>query len=456
MFNFNSFVKSSAFYSLGILGSKAVLFAIVPFLSFYLEESQLGQYDLILVSITFLTPLITIQISDGVYRFLLNEKKETAKTEIVSTALVIVVLCYVVFAITAWTINLWLDYVYFYEFIFLQLSSCLYVFAQQLFRGLKNNKWYGIMGALNTVLILVLTVLFIAVLKLGVQGLLISLFITQVITITLALLFSNISISLSLYSFNKKEAKRLISYSWPLLPNALSWWLIDLGNRYIILLFLNEQYNGVYAIAARYAGIVAIVNTVFILIWQDYVISSNKNNSNSSLSNSFNRFMIFEISLIIVISTLSKTIVQFTTASAYHEAGNYLSLLFFSTGLAAFCAFLGAVYLKQKKTKGIFVTTIIGAAVNLVFSVLFIKHIELYAVAIGSSLGFLTTLLLRLRHFRVQIEYKKLLILLVSFCVILTVQFIYYTTLISFILFIITSAIFLVVNKKALRILIRN
>ena len=155
------------------------------------------------------------------------------------------------------------------------------------------------MGALNTVLILVLTVLFIAVLKLGVQGLLISLFITQVITITLVLLFSNISLSLSLYSFNKKEAKRLISYSWPLLPNALSWWLIDLGNRYIILLFLNEQYNGVYAIAARYAGIVAIVNTVFILIWQDYVISSNKNTSNFSLSNSFNRFMIFEISLII-------------------------------------------------------------------------------------------------------------------------------------------------------------
>ena len=161
MFNFNSFIKSSAFYSVGVLGSKAVLFAIVPFLSFYLEQSQLGQYDLILVSITFLTPLITIQLSDSVYRFLLEEHEEKGQNKIVSTALGIVLFCYVVFALIAWTINLWVDYAYFYEFIYLQLSSCLYVFVQQLFRGLQKNKWYGIMGALNAVLIVTLTILFI-------------------------------------------------------------------------------------------------------------------------------------------------------------------------------------------------------------------------------------------------------------------------------------------------------
>ena len=297
MLNFNSFIKSSAFYSLGILGSKAVLFAIVPFLSFYLDQSQLGQYDLILVSITFLTPLVTIQISDSVYRFLLEEKEKGYK-KIVSTALGIVLLCYAVFALIAWTINLWIDYTYFYEFISLQLTSCLYVFTQQLFRGLKKNKWYGIMGALNAVLILALTTLFIVVLEQGIRGLLTALIFTQTITISLALLVSKTSLSVSFYSFNRAEAKRLISYSWPLLPNALSWWLIDLGNRYIILFFLNEQYNGVYAIAARYAGIIAIVNTIFILTWQDYVISSDKNDTNFNLSKAFNRFMILEISLI--------------------------------------------------------------------------------------------------------------------------------------------------------------
>lgn len=451
MLKINSFIKSSVFYSFGILGSKAVLFVIVPFLSFYLEQSQLGQYDLILVSITFLTPLITIQISDGVYRFLLEVEEEKTHKKIVSTALGVLLLCYAIFAIIASVLNLWIDYAYFYEFIILQLTSCLYVFTQQLFRGLKNNKWYGIMGAINTLLILSLTVLFIVVLQQGVRGLLIVLIITQIITIILALLFSKISFGVSLYSINRVEAKRLIVYSWPLLPNALSWWLIDLGNRYIILIFLNEQYNGVYAIAARYAGIVAIVNSVFILTWQDYVISTDKNSTNFNLSKAFNRFIILELSLIISLSTLSKTIVQFTTPNSYHDAGNYLSILLMSTGLSAFCAFLGAVYLKQKNTKGIFATTIIGALVNIVFSIIFIKSLELYAVAIGSLLGFLITLCLRLSYFKIQVNYQKLFFLLVVFCVIFTIQFVYYSTTLSFLLFIIVSVLFLVSNKSFLK-----
>mgnify|MGYP006872236060 FL=1 len=96
-----------------------MLFVIVPFLSFYLEQSQLGQYDLILVSITFLTPLITIQISDGVYRFLLEVEEEKTHKKIVSTALGVLLLCYAIFAIIASVLNLLSYYAYFYEFIIL-------------------------------------------------------------------------------------------------------------------------------------------------------------------------------------------------------------------------------------------------------------------------------------------------------------------------------------------------
>jgi O-antigen/teichoic acid export membrane protein len=68
------------YYAVGTFGSKVIYFLLVPFYSFFLSKSELGFYDLILASLTILTPIITIQVSDAVYRELHDPKKQSLKS----------------------------------------------------------------------------------------------------------------------------------------------------------------------------------------------------------------------------------------------------------------------------------------------------------------------------------------------------------------------------------------
>src|SRR5699024_6215660 len=61
----------------------------------------------------------------------------------------------------------------------------------------------------------------------------------------------------------------------------------------------------------------------------------------------------------------------------------------------AFSLFWAAGYHGAKKTNVIFVTSIIGAFVNVLFNVIFIQFLGMYAVVISTFLAFLSTWVLR-------------------------------------------------------------
>ncbi|GIS21231.1 MAG: hypothetical protein CM15mP121_0830 [Bacteroidota bacterium] len=116
------------YYAVGTFGSKVIYFLLVPFYSFFLSKSELGFYDLILASLTILTPIITIQVSDAVYRELHDPANENLKSaKAFSSGLSVVFIGILIFAFAAFFINKFLPK-NFYELILIQSSFTLYVF----------------------------------------------------------------------------------------------------------------------------------------------------------------------------------------------------------------------------------------------------------------------------------------------------------------------------------------
>ena len=94
------------YYAIGTFGSKVIYFLLVPFYSFFLSKSELGFYDLILASLTIITPIITIQVSDAVYRELHDPVNETLKSaKAFSSGLSVVLIGILIFAFAAFFIN---------------------------------------------------------------------------------------------------------------------------------------------------------------------------------------------------------------------------------------------------------------------------------------------------------------------------------------------------------------
>tara|TARA_B100000427_G_C15512430_1_gene596817 strand:+ start:1601 stop:2968 length:1368 start_codon:yes stop_codon:yes gene_type:complete len=414
-------LKNVIYYGAGILGSKLVFFLIVPLYSFFLSKEELGQYDLILISITLITPIITIQVSEGVYRFLLQHKNNSLeKQKIISSGFVSLIGGYFVFLVLATIINSFIDYIYFYEVILLQFTYSLYIYVQQIVRGLQKQKLFAYTGIINTCLVVLFSISSLYFYQLGFKGILLSLSAAQIISTITTIFYSQKDFAIKLNLADRQTINNMLSYAWPLLPNTISWWLIDLGNRYIILFYLGFEANGIYAVSARYAGIIALINSILILNWQDYAIQKKgtPEEINTLFSKIFNVFAVFQLSLLLFLTAISTEIIELTTASEFHEAQSYLPILFLSTAFSSFCAFYGGMYLKEKKTKEIFLTTIFGAALNLIISILLVDSIGLYAVAIGSVFGFFATFIVRSQTFRLKINISELCFLLFAFVVV--------------------------------------
>ncbi len=414
-------INKLLYYVVGTFGSKVIYFLLVPFYSFFLSKSELGFYDLILASLTILTPIITIQVSDAVYRDLHDPTRQTLKSEkAFSSGLSVIFLGLLIFAFIALFINKFFTNKIFYELILIQSSFTLYIFFQQSLRGLSLNKEYALMGTINALLLISFSIALICFSVIELRNIVLTIACAQLISIIYAIYKIDFFKLFDAKNISKAKVYELLNYSFPLLPNTLSWWVIDLGSRYIILLFIGIDENGLYAVSARYAGIIALANSIFILSWQDYVINSKSNISSNTnnFSTYLNLFIGFQIGLVILLTSFSKELIYFTTPADFHNAAKYLPILLISSAFASFCGFYGAFYLKQKRTKKIFTTTLIGSIINIAFCIALINYLDLYAVAFASFVGFLITFLLRSRDFELKVDVKSFTFLLLAYSIV--------------------------------------
>ena len=406
------------YYAVGTFGSKVIYFLLVPFYSFFLSKSELGFYDIILASLTIITPIITIQVSDAVYRELHDPAKQSLKSaNAFSSGLSVIFFGLLIFVFIAFIFNNLFANKIFYELVLIQSSFTLYIFFQQSLRGLSLNKEYALMGTMNAFLLILFSIILVYFSAIELRNIVLSISCAQFISIIFAIYKIKFFKFFQIKNISRAKVYELLNYSFPLLPNTLSWWIIDLGSRYIILLFIGIEENGLYAVAARYAGIIALVNSIFILSWQDYVINSkSKISLNTNYFSSYlNFFIAFQIGLVILLTSFSNELIYFTTPADFHNAARYLPILLISSAFASFCGFYGAFYLKEKRTKKIFTTTLIGSIINIAFCIALINYLGLYAVALASFVGFLITFLLRYRDFELKVDVKNFAFLLLGY-----------------------------------------
>ena len=134
-----SLLKNTLIYTVGNLGSRVLTFVLLPIYSFYLNREEVGYYDLILTSLMLLTPLLTLQISESVYRWLLDTKEGENQSKIISNGVLVlgfgIVLSTLLFILFRNQTKLeYLNYIF-----LIFILYCVFPFLQQTVRGLGKN-----------------------------------------------------------------------------------------------------------------------------------------------------------------------------------------------------------------------------------------------------------------------------------------------------------------------------
>lgn len=444
--------KGTMVYMIGNLLSKVLQMLILPVITAALATSEYGYYDLVITTISLVTPVITLQFIEGMFRFLFKvsdeDKKQTISTvtAFLCCGLVvlggIVVIIHFVVPSVKYPFLIYLNYV----------SSVLLTYMQKLARCEQKNLQFAISGVLHTFVMLGCQVIALLVLHLGIDGMLAANCISYIAAAAYLEIYVRAEKKFSLKNINKTRFKELFRYSVPLVPNSVCWWLVSSSDRYIISFFLGTAASGIYSIAGKFSQLLTFATSVFQLAWQESAIMEEDSKGRDKFySDTFNTYMKLLLGGYLVILPFIRIAMPVLVAGDYQQGYLYNPVLLLGAVFSAFSQFYGSAYLVFKKTGGAFTTTVIAAVINVLIGIVFIPYIGLYAPAIGTAVSFGVQWLVRMYqmrdYFRVKIEVKNMLILVL--CVVL-VTACYYTQSIGIhiVSFVFGAAVCLYMNKN--------
>lgn len=460
MVNEKKLVKDTFLYAVANFGSKLLTFIMLPLYTHYFTTSEYGLWDLIVTTTTLLVPFITFELVAAVYRWLIGEKDEESKKRIITTGIITLLRNVVIFNVIAIAILFFVHVPYGWESLVLLNVLIASGFFQQCARGLGFNKLFASLGIIQTAIIVVLNLIFIFVFDLKLEALFYASIIAGICVIIIAWKMMRFSNYISVKSYSKDIIKSFLVYSIPIIPGAASWWVMNLSDRYFITAYMGMEENGIYAIANKIPAILLMVNAVFALAWKDSaIIESKSDDKNTYYSRVFQHFFRLMATLVILLTLLTKPVLELVIASDFYNSWKYIGILLLATLFSALSQFWGAGYHGAKKTNVIFVTSLAGAIVNVVFNFIFINYIGLYAAAISTLLAFLTMWLIRVfsanHYFKITINYRDMVVLFALMLLAIVAPFTLNTTgVVVSIVF--GLLLFFVYNLKIIKFLFQN
>ena len=406
--------REAAIYSIGNFGSRILSFLLVPFYTYYLTKQDLGEYDLVITAISFIVPLTTLQLSDAVYRWMI-EKKELSQDEkaaILSSSLAGILFGFLVFVLVFFIYNYFYPLQYAAYFVPLVLCNGLFPYLQNILRGEGKTKKYAVNGVLNTFLIVILNIVFVFLIKMEVRGILLANIIAYVLTSL------TIVRDVRLFDFirrrfvDRRLLREMCSYTVPLVPNLMSWWVISSASKFIILYYLGVDFNGLYAVASRFPVLLTVINTVLLLPMQDLIL---KESDLSIFNRLFKKFFFAELLLAIGLAFVSPIMTRVLLGEEFKGVWLYMPFLFAGVAFHAISGLVGMSYQRSKNTKKILISTLIGAVISIIVSLLTVERIGLQGISISFFLGYAVVFMVRyLDTFRGRYDWKVFLSVFLS------------------------------------------
>lgn len=453
-------VKNTAIVAIGQICTKFISFFLLPLYTAVLSTEEYGIVDVLNTYIALLIPLVFLQMDQAVFRNLIDVRNDDkAKSRIMSTALIIVTIQAIIFIMFYIFIGQFINNQYKY---FLATNVVATMYASmflQISRGVGDNITYSIGSLLSGAGTIILNVIFIVIFKFAAYGMLMATLISNIICIVYVFIKKKIYTSLRIKMFSKMELKELWKYAIPLVPNQLSWWIVNASDRTIILFFCGVALNGVYSVANKFSSIIITIFNIFNLTWTESAAVHFKDKDNSKyFSNIINSVLKLFASVCLSIIAFMPFVFKFlVTGAGYSSAFYQIPILIISTIFNMSVALFGSIYVALKKSKEIAKTSIYAAIINIVVNLVLIKHIGLYAASISTAVAYLIMTIYRYidvqKYIKIKLERSFVILTVLVSSIILIIY--YLKNIYLYLLGAILSIIFLIIfNKKTFKVIL--
>lgn len=403
-------MKNTIIIAIGKLSTQIISYVLLPLYTAKLTPTEYGNYDFVCTLSLFLCPIITLLMEESMFRYLIDANSKMQRKKIISQAVIYTFLATIVFIILASLImGLGTDYTsqYIVAIITFVISNILIGLSNALSRGLGKIKLYSVSNFILGISTIILNIIFILVIKAGAEGLLWANTIAN--SFTAIVIFAMLKLPKYIGKMDKPLMIDMIKYSVPLVPNSISWSIINMSNRLILTNMVSSAANGIYAMASKFPNIISVLYGYFYTAWKEsaarIVKEENKNEYYNSIYHDAKRFLYaVTICLIAVMPFVFPIFINET----YNEAYIYIPIIMIATYYSNLSSFFGGIFSAYKDTKIMGSTTIIAAILNLVIMIAFVTNFEIYAACFSMLIANLLVYFYRRKKLKKYLKLKEL------------------------------------------------
>ena len=403
-------MKNTIIIAIGKLSTQIISYLLLPLYTSQLDPSEYGNYDFICTLSVFLCPIITLLMEESMFRYLIDADSKVQRKKIITQTIIYTFFGTVLFTIIAALImGFGTDYtpMYITAIITFVISNILIGLSNALSRGLGKIKLYSVSNFILGISTIILNIVFILALSAGAEGLLWANTIANAFTAIVIL--GILKLPKYIGKIDKPLMKDMIKYSIPLVPNSISWSIINMSDRIILTQMVSSAANGIYAMANKFPNIINVLYGYFYTAWKEsaakIVKEDNKNQYYNSIYHDAKRFLYaVTICLIAVMPFAFPIFIN----EAYNEAYVYIPIVMIATYYSNLSSFYGGIFSAYKDTKIMGTTTIVAAVINLVIDLLLVNTLKIYAACFSTLIANLIVYFYRKKKLKKYLKLKEL------------------------------------------------
>lgn len=452
-------IKNTGIIAIGGMATKIVQFLLLPLYTSVLSTSEYGTVDYLNTIALFCVPAVSLLMDEALFRFLIDCDTEKGRKQVMSTSCIVFLAGAVTMAVCAaivWMIfrpeNLgWI--------IGLVLSGCVLQMMSAVLRGCGDTIEYALMNFLAGILTVVLNITFLTILNWGVTGMLASTVFGQGGVAAAFFLLKKTWHYFSLRAFDLRLAKELVFYSIPLIPNKVSWTIMNLADRLVIVNTLGTSAAGVYAIAYKIPNFMDTVNGFFYQAWRESSARALRlDEENDSFFNAVYRaYRRFAMGVVLLLTAFTPAVYGLLIESSYAEGLIYIPVLLLSMYLSNMSGFYGGIFTAHRDTSIMGTTTLVSAVVCLILCLVLIPIWGLWGATAATLVAtFIVNEYRRIkvrRHVVLHEDSKEQVLTLVSVVAVFSLFYLslFFSSLLLYIVMAILSLLyFMLMNKDVL------
>ena len=395
---YKKLIEDTSLFAISSFGSKILTILLVPLYTSVLVSDEFGVADVITTTANVLYPIFSLSIYEASLRYALDKSKNRKTVFSIS---MIVSLSGIAFMLVLSPLMINTKYIfgqYWWEFIGVFATITLYMCISNYIKGCGFTKVFAIQGVVFTLFYLILNIYSLVIEKAGLSGYFVSMIIAYSVSILYMLLHTGCYKDFEFKKFDKSVLKEMLRFSIPLIPTSVAWMINASADKYMILAFIGVGANGLYGIAHKIPSIFTTFSSLFSQAWRLSAISNyDETDRDSYYKKVYNHFSLVCIYFCFALILCSWIVAKILFKKEYFQAWIYIPPLVIAAFFAALCSFLYSLYAAAKKTKILSITSFIGAAVNIIFNLIFIRFIGALGASIATMISYAVVWLITLR-----------------------------------------------------------